>query len=562
MKSLWLSGVLVAMLLGCATPAPAAHDASTALDSSTFDAEASSDAGPTPDAAPCHPAHAVALPPTGQPEYDSTQDFVDAMNAAAADPQDDLLQTDGSKQGRMYVPAGTFNLGMIYMVSNVRVEIEPGATIINHVVPVSNNGDTTDRNWGIFMFGPRNYGDPQTAVHHVTFTTGNGCGGAGTSTMLNKPNNTNFRGNSPTADSVQVGMANEVVPYDSYWPVADMYVIDLDTEPYGTVTTTGGTIVPKYGTGVAAFLLSWSYDVSIDHLFTIQNSERAPDGSHGLYMSQLAAIVPRPPFGSSMEDPIPAREDTEMPHRLNVDYHYNILSPSGYGNNQIQACLDCTFTNIFSHGGTPMRIETDGMHNSAGYDNCAGTGPLGAGFKDYGLVDNLTATNIEGVDGNFAVSLTPHCSPNGVVHVSNVIGTDMNVVVQVAPQNANNNGLIGYFDVGTSVTNVIGYGGTQAQQPEPQNPINSYSLGDANALLFFTKVTEATASGGTSGVTLNGSVCWPTGSADPLRLAQDSADFPIAANSHYTVTNADPCPGEFTTSAMTRTAPDRATPAK
>ena len=546
MSSAWGSGVVVALLLaGCSTSAATTPDGAATPDGNATDAHANTDAGPTP----CVPAHAVALPPADQPDYDSTADFIAAMNSAAADPQDDLLQSDGTKQGRVYVPAGTFNLGMIYLVSDVRIELEPGATIINHVVPASTDGNTTDRNWGIFMFGPRNYGDPQTAVHDVTFTTGDGCGGAGTPTMSNKPSNTNFRGNSPVADDTQAGMANEPIPYQGYWPVAEMYVIDLDTEPYGTVMTTGGVVVPKYGTGVAAFLLSWSYDIAIDHLFTIQNSERAPGGGQGLYMTQLAAIVPRPPFGSSSEVPLPAREDTEMPHRLHVSWHYNILSPSGYGNTQIQSCLDCTFSNMFSHGGTPMRVETDGMHNDNGYDDCTGTGANGAGFKDYGLVDNLTATNIEAVDGNFVVSLTPHCSPNGVVHVSNLIGIDMNTVVQVAPLNANNKMLTGSFDVGTSVTNVIGYGGSLAQQPEPQDPINSYNLGPANELLFFSKVTEPTLSGGTSGVTLDGTVCWPSASGDPLDVPQLTADFPIVANSNYTITNADPCPGAFTTSA-------------
>jgi hypothetical protein len=232
-----------------------------------------------------------------------------------------------------------------------------------------------------------------------------------------------------------------------------------------------------------------------------------------------------PPLGSPY---VADRESRQMAHRVTISNHYNILSNAGFGPNQISACLDCALSHVYSHGGTVLRMETDGIGPLCGYDACAGgcqvrgstappTGPNGQGFKSYGLIDNLRADHLEGTFGDRVVSYSPHCLPNGTAFVSDLKGTSMYELVRVAQ--GITGGSSGSFSSASTVTNVEGTGGDSAQSPAG----NGYTLAASSSAI--SEVANLFQVG------LAGTLCWPSTLADG-----DPVPGP------YTLTHAQPCP--------------------
>lgn len=231
-------------------------------------------------------------------------------------------------------------------------------------------------------------------------------------------------------------------------------------------------------------------------MLTIQNAARTTTGIGPVanVTSRTVAMMFDPPNDTTYT---PVVENQKLPHRVRVVNHYNILSPSGQGTNQIRACRDCTFRRIYSHGGVPLRVETDGVR-PVGTD-CRATGANGSGFREFAIVDGLRAQTIEGTNGNHVVMFTPHCLPNGTAEVTDVRGTSMGELLVVARHQAD--GPNGGFEAIT-VRNIVGCGGRAAQDPHPD--LDSYLLAPSRAAVLVAPATPALP------VTLEGTLTWPS----------------------------------------------------
>ncbi len=385
---------------------------------------------------------------TVEPGGDVTASLTAALAQASSKPSKRVLGPSGAPQGRVHLGPGLYVLRSIVMPDDVRLEIDPGATIRLE------RGYEPNRlnDWGVFVFGTDS--DP---ARNITITSGNGCGGAGAATGANKPDDTSFRGNGPDDG----GMANAPVPFNAGWRTDAMWVMDLDPGATGA------------GEQVTGFYLRWAYDVDIANVFTIQNAARTATGIGPVpdVTSRTVAMMFDPPNDAAFT---PVVEDQKVPHRVRVINHYNILSPSGQGANQVRACRDCLFASIFSHGGVPLRVETDGIR-PVGPD-CAATGSDGVGFREFAIVDDLVAFNIEGAYGNRVAMFTPHCLPNGTARVSGVRGTSMGELVAAA-RNQRDGPSGGFASI--TIDDVTGCGGELAQEPHPDQ--NSYLLKPSRA---------------------------------------------------------------------------------
>ncbi len=429
----------------------------------------------------CVPRYEVEPDPV-----DATDALVAAMSAASKDPVKDV---DG--QVRVHLKKGTYALRQVQVASYVRFELDPG-TVLR---PKQGYAPPTKGFWGMFQLGAAD-----AAVHGVTFTEGDGCGGHGLPVPPGapgfedvKPTSTGFRGNVPGATPHGTrGMANAPIPANAFWkdPLARMWVVDLDPRRTGAD--------PKG----AAFLVQNGYDLRFEYLFSIQNAEEQPGPIGGEVQgatSQSTVFMILPPKGA----PVVADADMQIAHGLRVSYHYNILSPSGWGPNQIRGCVDCSFDHVYSHGGTALRVETDGIPTTCGGVKCDCASP-GAVFASYSKVKGLVAHHIEGELGNNVFAATPHCLASDDLTVSELRGRMMAHLAAIAKPEAAG----GFKSI--QVTNVEGCGGPEAwaQKADPKN--NAYTLQSPQPAIVVAPGVS---------VAFHGVLAWPsTKSGSPFAL--------------------------------------------
>jgi len=451
---------------------------------------------------------------------------------------------DRTAQGRVYMGPGAYALATVFLPSNVRLEIDPGATIS----PLA--GEDI-----VFQLGRigRTPG-MGTEVHNITITAGDGCGGRGIARSRAGPEvgSTNFRGNDPEvaqawpSGAPTRGLTNAAIPWSSDWPVETMWVFDLDPR------ATGASFE------VTGFQFVYATDVRVERVFSIQNAERyAADDPSTTGVNEANQLVPNVASRTTvmMFEPIPFSTDTarataRMPRRIHIGWHYNILSPPGQGPNQVRACIDCTFEHIFSHGGVALRVETDAIATSCPTNDCscAGqptTGPLGAdgsltGFREYATVDALSASFIEGVFGNRAVMFNPHCLTNGTAVVEHVRATGQGeAVIGEAPENGRPGeaalGGAGSFALVT-VREIAAFGAEGAQF---RTTMGSGGVPGGWRGYVLGRSAAAVRAIGTYPFDLGGAACWPaTGPA-----ALPDGDLSSVGGS-YALTHSD-CPTAF-----------------
>lgn len=82
----------------------------------------------------------------------------------------------------------------------------------------------------------------------------------------------------------------------------------------------------------------------------------------------------------------------------------NTGSPQGYGPNQLTSLSHVYINDIWTQGGTALRLETDGLASGVHY---------------------LYADGLYGENGNRTVALTPHCTDSDHVTITNVGGISM-----------------------------------------------------------------------------------------------------------------------------------------
>ncbi len=497
----------------------AARDDATAMgDAGSIDGASAVDAEPATDSGPASCDHLTVMP-----EADATAALQSALDEASTSRVGAAVGVDpaGTPQGRVRLPPGTYGLGTIDVPSNVRLEIDPGATLrpLAGTLVVFQLGDGDRRGGG-------------THVSNVTITAGDGCGGAGTapSRAGSEITSTDFRHNDPvTAYSwpdtrPTRGMANAAIPWSGDWPVETMWVFDLDPRATGA------------DEGVRGFDIVWADDVLIERVFSIQNAERfASDDPSTLSVVETDMLVPGVASRSTvmMFSPLPFGVETDratarVPRRIHVAWHYNVLSPPGQGPNQIRTCIDCTFEHVFSHGGVAVRPETDGVLTSCPANDCscdggATTGPVAAdgslvGFREFALVDGLSVSYVEGVHGNAAVLFNPHCLSNGTAVIEQVRGTDLAYgIVAAGPRNgAPGEALDGGAGSFARVTfrDLTFFGGPAAQDRTTMGAggvpggWRGYELGPSSAAVA--------RGGGSYPLVLGGDLCWPSSGAERL----------------------------------------------
>ncbi len=440
-----------------------------------------------------------ALLAVQDPDTDQSAELTALLAAAAANPAVDI-----APQGRVFIGPGLHRFAAVVVPSNVRIEVSPAATL---TAPLSPSTGAKGEN-PLFIIGAT------TEVSNITITAGDGCGGPGSPTRENKLHSTAERGNSEAN-----GMSNiDSLPHNPRWPIETMFVVDLDAR------------FRNIPSNSFAALVGWSNSVELSRFFSIQNPERVLDPLTGdptgptIYYARNPVVKPRAIAGSTFAAP-------RMPQGFKMEWVYNVLSPSGWGPIQVQSCLGCTVSHVFSHGGVALRMETDHAAPLCGHDQCDGgcirnnmvvppTDEQGVGFGTYARVDNLTGTDIEGAYGNVVVTLSPHCQHNGYVNVSGIRGTNMTALVSVGEGGSTN----GTFSSDSAIADVVGEISPVgfAQGPMPQ--IDTYGLQTPQIGLNWTP-TEYTAN-------TAGFFCWPSSLPDIFRPNWALAPVPVPMFTH------------------------------
>lgn len=196
---------------------------------------------------------------------------------------------------------------------------------------------------------------------------------------------------------------------------------------------------------VRGIAVRWVTDALIQNVFTVQNDSRQANNHNTASTSTSPALTY---YGL----PTSTASSPQIPRRVTLSNLYNIKSPVSYGAVQVSACVDCTFSGLFSQGGVTLRLETDAeeayyLKNHKHY---------------YSIVDALHGNDIESLNGRQAVTMSPHSQKNGVVTIDGVIMKSS--VAAVRTNSARPAGLpLGGFAASSSVSDISATSGTQAQ---------------------------------------------------------------------------------------------------
>jgi hypothetical protein len=203
---------------------------------------------------------------------------------------------------------------------------------------------------------------------------------------------------------------------------------------------TGST---NYNTGIELVNVQ---NFDIENLLTIQNSTNQPAGALVAWPTSARAVIRLHARSNS-----PVHGPTFMqPKYGTIHNQVNVNSPRGYGPNQVNGAQYVTFSDIYTRGGTALRLETDGSTSNNG------TPRIGA------TVDHLVGRHLVGVNCNRAVSLSPHGQHNGTVDIDDVSAYSCNQGVVAAFDNDMLPQYYGRFD-NASVRGLRVVGGYSAQ---------------------------------------------------------------------------------------------------
>lgn len=338
---------------------------------------------------------------------DDTPAFQQAIAAAVANhPTCYPAGPSGAPQAVVYVPAGTYRVASLYFPSNLRMEVDAGATL---QLPPNRFDYAPDADSSMITWdsGART----TVPVQNVTLIGVGSAGSAG-----------------KTAIAAAGGAA--LAPFD----IASDFTMNLDAR---------ATDSANYNTGVN--MMNVQYFL-IENVLSIQNGENQITGTTVAWPTSARAVIrmharPNSPVGTG---------SYLQPKRGVVRDQVNVNSPRGYGPNQVNGANDVTFENIYSNGGTALRLETDGSTNGQGLPKFGAT------------VDHLIGRNIVGVNCNRAVSLSPHGQRNGTVDISGVWAYSCNQGVIASLDADMLPGYFGTFDNAT-VTDVHVVAGAQSQ---------------------------------------------------------------------------------------------------
>ncbi len=293
---------------------------------------------------------------------DDTAAFSAAMDAALANSHRVSGGPSGQPQAVVYVPPGTYRLYRLTFKSDVRLEVDAGA-VLEQAGGVDAGRNKSDAPFLIIWDGT----SATVPLRNVSVV------GVGTHAG---------------------GVKDLASPVEPGWDIDNSFTMNLDPK-----TTNANQ---KLG----AIQLLYVDGFLIQNLFSIQNATvpdpaavKASGGSYPWPTTDKAAILLRPRNDS------PANGPFADPHNGSIVHHYNINGPYGYGPNQITSGHNIRISQVYSSGGTALRLETDATKK-----------------KSFGgEVRGLTADTIMGVNCNRAVSFAPHGQKNYDVHVTHVV---------------------------------------------------------------------------------------------------------------------------------------------
>lgn len=282
----------------------------------------------------------------------------------------------GQPQSVVYVPAGTYRIAGLTFPSNVRMEVDAGATLElpadRATVPVGGN---------VSMFLWDSVSKVAPALNNVSLV------GVG-STLT------------PQKQTIAAAGGSVMAPF----AVAGDFTMNLDP------AATGST---NYNTGIELVNVQ---HFDIENLLTVQNATNQPSNNLVAWPTSARAVIRLHARSNS-----PVHGPTFMqPKYGTIHNQVNVNSPRGYGPNQVNGAQYVTFSDIYTSGGTGLRLETDGSTSNNG------TPRIGA------TVDHVVGRNIVGVNCNRAVSLSPHGQHNGTVDIEGVWAYSCNQAVVAA----------------------------------------------------------------------------------------------------------------------------------
>ncbi len=315
----------------------------------------------TPSACAVSVGRYVARVPDGE---DDTAGFTQAMaDAAGSDPHCYPDGPSGDPQAVVYVPPGTYRLDGLAFPSNLRLEVSAAAVL----QPTRNRPAQPDA-LAHSMINWDTTGKGKAAVRNVSIV------GVGQDMDARK-------------QDARAAGGRAVAGFD----LSQDFTMNLDPQSADS---------SNYVMGMS--LVNVQYFL-IQNVFSVQNDTD----------QQSATITPWP-TSSRPVLALHARRDSPLdgpyiePMHGTITDHVNVGGPRGFGPNQINAAIDLDVSNVYTQGGTALRLETDGSMDDQGVPRIGAT------------VDRLRASNIVGFDCNRAVSLSPHAQRNGSVTVDDV----------------------------------------------------------------------------------------------------------------------------------------------
>lgn len=311
----------------------------------------------------------------------------------------------GSPQAVVYVPPGSYRLAGLALPSDLRLEVDAGAVLEPIAKPA-----TVSRN------------DPIQLLQ------------LGTADKTRQISNVSVVGVGAAANDLK----QRAEPTFNGWDISGYFTVDLDA------VDTGSTNDYAFATliNVSDFVLSDLYVVQNNTIPYCTNVDSTCPVDRGPYpgpTSARAAVVYKPSNQSGLA-PGPFYDPTNG----SLTNMYTIGSPYGFGPTQVASGHNLAFDNLFSAGGTTLRLETDDTNRFYG-----------------GEVKTVYADNIVGMNCNRPVALSAHKQANRDVHISNVTAVSCNNgFVQTADRASGPGVFLDSTIDGISVT-----GGATAQVP-------------------------------------------------------------------------------------------------
>jgi hypothetical protein len=336
---------------------------------------------------------------------DDTAAFAAAMDSALAGSHRFAAGPSGQPQAVVYVPPGTYRLYRLTFKSDVRLEVDAGA-VLEQAGGIEAARNKSDAPFLIIWDGT----SATAPLRNVSVV------GVGTHTG---------------------GVKDLASPVEPGWNIDNSFTLNLDPK-----TTNANQ-------KIGAIQLLYVDGFLVQNVFSIQNATlpdpaavKASGGSYPWPTTDKAAILLRPRNDSPPNGPF------ADPHNGSILHQYNINGSYGYGPNQITSGHNIRVSQVYSSGGTALRLETDATKK-----------------KSFGgEVRGLTADTIMGVNCNRAVSFAPHGQKNYDVHVTQVVARSCHQgVIESADESLGAAARGGFWD--STMNSVAVVGGLQAQDP-------------------------------------------------------------------------------------------------